>query len=325
MFPEVTSVYVPVKTPDYKKWAILLSALVHAAILGAVIYFHHKAPPAPMETSIVTPEQLAEIEGQIRANQQNNAAVSGDMAGAKSTLSDIIQKATNHSPPHTTPQTDTHTQQVMNEIAAKEAQWQKEQAQFAEQIDQEIAAENQQVIEQLNAEQAELQAKLSEYKNAEDSQDERRQQLIEEMEASQKALDAKREQLKKSQATPNVDLGKDGDSTAGTGQSQATVGGNGAPRKGGNTGGNAAGYISQIKGIIDSHWSPPANSQGKSLTVSFNISPTGAISNISVKGGGDEAFKRSLEQALQASNPLPAPPEAIYSKVDSNNFTFTAD
>ena len=72
MYSEVTSVYVPVKTPDYKGWAILLSVLGHVILLLALAFFYH-SPPQPMETTLITPEQLAELEGQIRANQQNNA------------------------------------------------------------------------------------------------------------------------------------------------------------------------------------------------------------------------------------------------------------
>ena len=34
MYAEVTSVYVPVKTPDYPVWAIVLSAIAHALVVG---------------------------------------------------------------------------------------------------------------------------------------------------------------------------------------------------------------------------------------------------------------------------------------------------
>ena len=62
MYSEVTSVYVPVKTPDYPFWAIILSVLVHVVLLALVIFFHHTAPPSPMQTTLVTPEQLAAVQ-----------------------------------------------------------------------------------------------------------------------------------------------------------------------------------------------------------------------------------------------------------------------
>lgn len=74
MYAEVTSVYVPVKTPDYPVWAIVLSAIAHALVVGLLLFFYHNAPPAPMETSLITPEQLSAMQGQIKANQQNALA-----------------------------------------------------------------------------------------------------------------------------------------------------------------------------------------------------------------------------------------------------------
>ena len=48
MYAEVTSVYVPVKTPDYPFLAIVLSAIAHALVVGLLLFFYHNAPPAPI-------------------------------------------------------------------------------------------------------------------------------------------------------------------------------------------------------------------------------------------------------------------------------------
>ena len=58
MYAEVTSVYVPVKTPDYPVWAIVLSAIAHALVVGGLFFFYQNPPPAPRELWFITTEQL---------------------------------------------------------------------------------------------------------------------------------------------------------------------------------------------------------------------------------------------------------------------------
>ncbi|MFP6811923.1 MAG: hypothetical protein VB956_01160, partial [Moraxella sp.] len=152
MYAEVTSVYVPVKTPDYPVWAIVLSAIAHALVVGLLFFFYHNVPPAPMETSLITPEQLSAMEGQIKANQQNelaqNQATAGEMAGAPTPS--LNSQTLSTVPMNTSHSTSTNQiETVKDNLAAKQAQWEKEQALFAEKLDREVAAERQGVIDEL--------------------------------------------------------------------------------------------------------------------------------------------------------------------------------
>lgn len=312
MYPEVTSVYVPVKTPDYKGLAWLLSVLVHGLLIGLVVYFHHQAPPAPMETSLVTPEQLADIESQIRANQQNSQDTgmntSGDAMGATSTSDGNTAPSA-----HATP--DAQTARMMRELAAKEAAWQKEKAKFDKQLDQQISAENQQLIEEINTEQAQIREQLQDFKVAEDSQDADRQQRIEELEAAQKALDARRAQIQDVAPTKKVDLAKTGESTANSGNTGIGNPANtaqGQPKKGSSNGGSTASYVSAIRNKIMRNWDTPKNSAGQKLTANIRISRTGDVQSISFTGNATPAFEASLRQAINASNPLPMPDDPSF-------------
>ena len=313
MYAEVTSVYVPVKTPDYPVWAIVLSAIAHALVVGLLFFFYHNTPPAPMETSLITPEQLSAMEGQIKANQQNelaqNQATAGEMAGAPTpSLNSQTLSTVPMNTPHSTSTNQIET--VKDNLAAKQAQWEKEQALFAEKLDREVAAERQGVIDELNQRNETQQRNLQDYKIAESNIDEVRNEIRANNAAYNKNLNANSER-QSDNSIKSLDLGKDGQST-GAGQSQSSSG-QGSSRRGGASGGSSAGYVSQVMAMIDANWNVPTNSNGNSLTASFSIAADGTISNITIRGSSDAAFKASLQQAINQSSPLPPPPNGARS------------
>ena len=308
MYAEVTSVYVPVKTPDYPVWAIVLSAIAHALVVGLLFFFYHNAPLAPMETSLITPEQLSAMEGQIKANQQNemaqNQAMAGEMAGAPTpSLNSQTLSTVPMNTPHSTSTNQIET--VKDNLASKQAQWEKEQALFAEKLDREVAAERQGVIDELNQRNETQQRNLQDYKIAESNIDEVKNEIRANNAAYNKNLNANSER-QSDNSIKSLDLGKDGQST-GEAQSQSS-GAQGSSRRGGASGGSSAGYVSQVMAMIDANWNVPTNSNGNSLTASFSIAADGTISNITIRGSSDAAFKASLQQAINQSSPLPPPP-----------------
>ena len=294
MYAEVTSVYVPVKTPDYPVWAIVLSAIAHALVVGLLFFFYHNTPPAPMETSLITPEQLSAMQGQIKANQQNalaqNQATAGEMAGAHTPS--LNSQTLSTVPMNTSHSTSTNQiETVKDNLAAKQAQWEKEQALFAEKLDREVAAERQGVIDELNQRNETQQRNLQDYKIAESNIDEVKNEIRANNAAYNKNLNANSER-QSDNSIKSLDLGKDGHST-GAAQSQSS-GGQGSSRRGGASGGSSAGYVSQVMAMIDANWNVPTNSNGNSLTASFSIAADGTISNITIRGSSDAAFKASL-------------------------------
>ena len=314
MYAEVTSVYVPVKTPDYPVWAIVLSAIAHALVVGLLLFFYHNAPPAPMETSLITPEQLSAMQGQIKANQQNalaqnQQATAGEMAGAPTpSLNSQTLSTVPMNTPHSTSTNQIET--VKDNLAAKQSQWEKEQALFAEKLDREVAAERQGVIDELNQRNETQQRNLQDYKIAESNIDEVKNEIRANNAAYNKNLNANSER-QSNNSIKSLDLGKDGQST-GAAQSQSS-GGQGSSRRGGASGGSSAGYVSQVMAMIDANWNVPTNSNGNSLTASFSIAADGTISNITIRGSSDAAFKASLQQAINQSSPLPPPPNGARS------------
>lgn len=311
MYAEVTSVYVPVKTPDYPVWAIVLSAIAHALVVGLLFFFYHNAPPAPMETSLITPEQLSAMQGQIKANQQNalaqnQQATAGEMAGAPTpSLNSQTLSTVPMNTPHSTSTNQIET--VKDNLAAKQAQWEKEQALFAEKLDREVAAERQGVIDELNQRNETQQRNLQDYKIAESNIDEVKNEIRANNAAYNKNLNANSER-QSNNSIKSLDLGKDGHST-GAGQSSSQ---NSASRGGGASGGSKSSYINAIYSKIYNNWDIPKGSKGKKLTANIKISPSGSVQSINFVGNGDAVFENSLRDAINRSNPLPMPEDASF-------------
>lgn len=331
---EITNVYVPVKTPDHKKWALLLALLIHSGILGFIFYTTHaKSLDEPvMETTLVTPEQLSAIQGQIAANQNNHAQNTGDSlnpdgtpANAPSTSEFLAGGSHSNMPaPHPTPQTtlSPEAQAIADDLAQRQAEFEKQRDAVAAAMDKQAEAELQGVAESIDQQHAENNQIVKEFKITESHTDEEAEALKKETEQVAKKLQAQREALAAAKNAGNQSFGIKADPNASTGSGQ-TAGGNGTPRAGGSKGGSSAGYLNRIIAIIYTNWNPPASSRGKSLTAHFNISPSGSTSGVSISGSGDDAFKNSLIQAIQTAN-LPPPPADSYAEFQSNDFTFKA-
>ena len=90
------SVYIPVEPEgNGLGMPLLFSVLIHAGIIGFV-FFTHRVPdmdiPASIETSIVTPEQLAAMQADVRANRA--AAQSGSQAQLADQVYDVAINTT---------------------------------------------------------------------------------------------------------------------------------------------------------------------------------------------------------------------------------------
>lgn len=284
MYPEVTSVYVPVKTNDYRALAILLSIIGHIALLGGIAYFHNEAPPPPMQTMLITPDELADIQAQIQANADNNANKAGE--------SPTVEKA----------QIDPNTAKVMQHIAEQEALFQANKAKMAKQVEQEFNAEQQQIIKELDAQLAEQQATIKDYEKAESNIDEIEANLRAEMDEA-KRQNAERIESQKTKAE-NKDIATDGERLISATTSTQRAG-NGEPKKGSQQGSNVASYKDAIVSKIYSNWNPPTNSDGKTLRVTIRLSPSGAVISTGIQA--DDPFAKSLKDAINKSSPLPVP------------------
>lgn len=328
---EITNVYVPVKTPDHKKWALLLALLIHSGILGFIIYTNHtkNLDEAVMETTLVTPEQLSAIQGQIAANQNNHANNAGDssnpngkVANAPS-MSDFLAGGNHSNMPAPMPSPSPEAQALANNLAQRQAEFEKQRDAVASQLDKEAEAELKGVATTIDQQQTENNQLVKEFKISESHADNETEALKQEAERAAKALQATRESVAAQKNAGNQNFGIKSDPNADTGSGQ-TQGGNGAPRAGSSKGGDIAGYKQQVQAIINRNWHPPTNAKdGTRQTAYFDISSSGTISNVRVDGN-DSPLKSSLIQAIQSSS-LPAPPPEIASRFATNTMVFVVD
>lgn len=327
MRPQISAVYVPVRTPDYKTWALILSILAHVLLIGALVWWNREPPPAAMQTSLVTPEELAAIQSQIRANQRAEELSQSAQGDPDATGVIDPMTAMSHATPRQSAASHHTPPPAMQNLVEQQAAFDAQRAQYAEQADREFAEAQQAIVDNLNQQQADEQATLANYRERENSLDDIHEENRRTAEAYNKKILIERVETGKSDitkqgsTTSRADSGDSKDNGASINNTSSTSS-NAGSRSG--SGGDTTSYISQIKAKIEANWSVPANSQGKTVRASFNISPSGEISNIHINGG-DEILKASLTKALQSSSPLPAPPADIYNKVASNNFTFTAE
>ncbi|OBX77087.1 cell envelope integrity protein TolA [Faucicola atlantae] len=324
MRPQISAVYVPVRTPDYKTWALILSILAHVLLIGALVWWNREPPPAAMQTSLVTPEELAAIQSHIRANQRAEELSQSAQGDPDATGVIDPMTAMSHATPRQSAASHHTPPPAMQNLVEQQAAFDAQRAQYAEQADREFAEAQQAIVDNLNQQQADEQATLANYRERENSLDDIHEENRRTAEAYNKKILIERVETGKSDITKQGSTTSRADSgdSKDNGASINNTSSNAGSRSG--SGGDATSYISQIKAKIEANWSVPANSQGKTVRASFNISPSGEISNIHINGG-DEILKASLTKALQSSSPLPAPPADIYNKVASNNFTFTAE
>lgn len=330
MQSEVTSVYVPIKTPDNKIWAIILSILVHVTIIGLVIFAHnHHKKSQPMETVLINPEQLADIMRQIKANQENQHLMSGDtlpntdeiMTTITPTTSQPKTKATITSESKKT--VNSNTQQAIDELAQRQEAWEKQQKAIAEQLDREAEAELQQYAKDQEQQQIEEIRKLERLKQTEKDSDEIAERLHQDSKKYQEKSSEKTEKHT-SQAQINETFSADNTETNPT-SSNGNLGGSNSNRVGGSSGGSSASFRQAIVSQIERNWHPPDNSSGQVLSATIKVAPNGQVTSIHINGTNDDVFANSLREAIQTASPLPVPSDASeYQKYASLRLSFKA-
>lgn len=289
-----TSVYIPVETPDNKFWAFLLALLVHIAILGFIIYTNHvkNLDGEAMETSIVTPDELAAMQGQIKANQAANATAQANNGTYGTALTQNPEAA-----------------KLNAELAQKQAKWQQQQAVIAAQLDKQAMQEQQEFANQLKQNQIEEVKTLDKFKSAETTLD------------SPQHRDAAPQSKAGDPLELNANNANENGIKTARNAGQAQGASQGSSKGTGNNAQTRADYKRTVERIVESNWTPPAGTPvGKKVSANFSISDTGQIGNINVNSG-DTALDDTLIQALNASS-LPPPPTDTGANYASNNMAF---
>lgn len=295
---------------------IIGSAFLHFCLVAAAFFFYHSKTDdsvAGMETMILTAGELADIQAQIRANaakvaKGNEAGTDAPKAGKQ-----IERRIDND-------------KRLFEDttLSQTEAEYQRQMAEFAKQLDSEIKADQQAFEKAIKDADAERAREVAELRDRAESQDERESQNREALENAQAENEARnREKERQAQALG----GQSGSLGNGTGGGQST--GDNTTRQTGGTNANrttqAGGGNNALKAALEAHirrhWVVPNNASGERLTANISTDSQGNVLSVSISGGSP-ALRSSLENAIHNASPLTP---AIGSGYTSFRANFTAE
>lgn len=311
------TVYVPTE-PEGNGLTLptLLSLLAHGLVIGILIYTYQHMDvetAGSIETTMVSPEQLAEMQGQILANRAAAAsamqAESGTSSSAMPTEAfdgsvstpNPAQPNSQQAPVFTRSNEPATAPILMSEeqhqrLLEQNQEYERSMAEWASRLDESVLEEHDQI------------------------EKEKRQQLIEE----QKTLgDFRNKQnnppkIKRPTATDrNIEINTGGSRSSGqtlslSNDGQSSLSGDSAtssPSKGSSrsaSGGSRGASNSEIINLIKRNYNPPTAARGSTqrATLTITVNASGNITNVTASGP-DEAVNEAAKQAVLNTGSLP--------------------
>lgn len=306
---------------------IMLSLLIHGCIIAFVIYHQPKTNldiTSSIETTIITPEELAQIQGQISANRDalsidanpqdisvattpNNDTVPSQpvevqLNATSSEANDSVFVQSNTPPDDISEAMRKYNQKLQE----KQLQFQQMQADIANELDKEIAEEMRQQLEYEQQQQQQIKEQIKIFKQAANQKEE-----IEEK--NRQALRATAEKLSQShtdkQDNPSTNISLTANSTnVNNTISHETAGNHTSEQQTGGRGNRSSGdYHAAIIAKIQRYFTPPIESQNKVSKLSLQLDQRGNV--LSAKASGtDKRVNEAAEKAAFAASPLPIDP-----------------
>ncbi len=303
------AVYVPTQPEgDGLTMPTLLSLLAHGIILGVLIYTYQTPTleiAGSIETTMVTPGELAEMQGQILANRAAAAEQAANASSAAAQMQMNESDSSDRSDPNTA-QTSSQQEPVFtrsDEPASRpmlmsEEQHQKRLEQMAE----------------YNRNIAEAAAALDGTQALEEFQQQQEDERIEENKELRDFRAKANNQPRVNKPTRgdrNIDIELGGSSNAGKtfdladGQSTVT-GGSSSATNNKSSGSSRGASNSEIVNLIRRNYSPPVGAKGSTqrTTLSITVSANGDVMSVSASGA-NEAVNEAAKQAVRSAGRLP--------------------
>lgn len=303
------AVYVPTQPEgDGLTMPTLLSLLAHGIILGVLIYTYQTPTleiAGSIETTMVTPGELAEMQGQILANRAAAAEQAANTSSAAAQMQMNESDSSDRSDPNTA-QTSSQQEPVFtrsDEPASRpmlmsEEQHQKRLEQMAE----------------YNRNIAEAAAALDGTQALEEFQQQQEDERIEENKELRDFRAKANNQPRVNKPTRgdrNIDIELGGSSNAGKtfdladGQSTVT-GGSSSATNNKSSGSSRGASNSEILNLIRRNYNPPVGAKGSTqrTTLSITVSANGDVMSVSASGA-NEAVNEAAKQAVRSAGRLP--------------------
>lgn len=303
------AVYVPTQPEgDGLTMPTLLSLLAHGIILGVLIYTYQTPTleiAGSIETTMVTPGELAEMQGQILANRAaaaeqaaNASSAAAQMQMNESDSSDRSDQSTAQTSSQQEPVFTRSDEPASRPMLMSEEQHQKRLEQMAE----------------YNRNIAEAAAALDGTQALEEFQQQQEDERIEENKELRDFRAKANNQPRVNKPTRgdrNIDIELGGSSNAGKtfdladGQSTVT-GGSSSATNNKSSGSSRGASNSEIVNLIRRNYSPPVGAKGSTqrTTLSITVSANGDVMSVSASGA-NEAVNEAAKQAVRSAGRLP--------------------
>lgn len=277
----------------------LLSVLAHGLVIGILVYTyqHTKTDTVEsIETVMVSPEQLAEMQGQILANRAAAASAMQAETSTSSAPSTSSSESFSASQPNSqrvpvfTRSNDPASQPMLmseeqhQRLLEQNQDYERRMAEWAAQLDESVTEEHSQVEQNKNEKLIEEQNQLKDLRNKQNNPPH-----IPRPTATDKNL--KINTGNSGSAGQRYDLEADGNSTTSNGGSGSTSR---------STGEFKSAILSKIQSKLDT----PIETQGLTTSLSLKLDTRGNVK--SAKASGPNAVvNQAVEQAARAASPLP--------------------
>jgi len=285
----------------------LLSVLAHGLVIGILVYTyqHTKTDTVEsIETVMVSPEQLAEMQGQILANRATAAramqaetnASSASSTSSSESFSDSASQPNSQRVPVFTRSNDSASQPMLmseeqhQRLLEQNQDYERRMAEWAAQLDESVTEEHGQVEQNKKEQLIEEQKQLGDFRNKQNNPPK-----ITRPTATDKNL--KINTGDSGSAGQRYDLEADGNSTTSNGGSGSTSRSTGASD-------------SDIKALIKKNLISPEGAKGQTVlaTLTITVDSSGIITGYNASGSNPK-YNKALEDAARVTRKLPIGPD----------------
>lgn len=311
------AVYVPTE-PESNGLTLptLLSLLAHGLIIGILVYNYQNTEvemTGSIETVMVSPEQLADMQGQILANR---AATQAQAASANSNAAVVTQanesnrhdanqnssQSSSQRVPVFTPSDATAGRPLLmsaehhQRLLERNREYEQQMAELAEQLDESMAEKHDAVEQDKRDEQIESQQRLQEYRNKPNDS----------LRINRPTATDKNIKINAGSSGKELSLLEDGQPTiSGSTSSQSSNTGNRGSSK------SKKQYINGIVSQIKNSFVFPKNTYGQTVKLIIEVDRSGNVTSVTVspKSGGSDVAQAAAITATNQASPLDIDPD----------------
>ena len=296
----------------------LLSLLAHGLIIGILVYTYQNTEvetAGSIETVMVSPEQLAEMQGQILANRAAAASAMQADSGASSSLNNLPENSVDGSvstqdssqpnsqrvPVFTRSNDAANDPMLMSEeqhqrLLEQNQDYEQRMAEWAAQLDESVTEEHDQIEQNKRQQFIEEQKRLGDFRSKQNNPPK-----IKRPTANDKNIEINTG--RSGSTDKSFSLSEDGESTI-SGDSATSSTAKGSSRSA--SSGSRGASNSEIVNLIKRNYNPPTAAKGSTqrTTLTITVNASGNVLNVSASGP-DSAVNEAAKQAVLNTGSLP--------------------